>query len=38
MILYYGLIHTIILCLEINSPAPRIAFKAFGVLWTRGIV
>lgn len=34
MIFYYILIHTLILCLEINSPTPRTVFKAFGVLRT----
>lgn len=38
MILYYILVHTLILCLEINSPTPRMVFKAFGVLQARGIV
>lgn len=37
MILYYILIYTLILYLKINSAAPRIVFKVFGVLQTRGI-
>lgn len=38
MILYYILRHTLILYLEINSLEPRLVFKAFGLLQTRGII